>query len=121
MAKKAVNKTGSNGNGTMLPMRVAHRIESLLHTMRVIERHEEQLCVLMTEIRNTGEVSGAVRKELHGLLEELPADAYRLDMEAVSMALLASDGELRQPTKRLGKRPVAKKAARVTRAAAKKR
>ena len=93
MAKKAVSKTAATKSGTMLPMRVAHRIESLLHTMRVIERHEEQLCVLMTEIKNTGEVSGAIRKELHDLLEELPADAYRLDMEAVSMALLAS-GEM---------------------------
>ena len=90
MVKKAAGRAAVKGDGRMLPLRVAHRIESLLHTMRVIEQHEEQLCVLMTEIKNTGEVSGATRKELHGLLEELPADAYRLDMEAVSMALLAS-------------------------------
>ena len=90
MAKKAVSKTAAKGSGTTISMRVAHRIESLLHTMRVIERHEEQLCVLMTEIKNTGEVSDAIREELHGLLEELPADAYRLDLEAVSTALLVS-------------------------------
>ena len=90
MVKKAASKTAAKSGEAMLPMRVAHRIESLLHTMRVIERHEEQLCGLMTEIKNTGEVSDAIREELHGLLEELPADAYRLDLEAVNTALLVS-------------------------------
>ena len=92
MARKATNKTGANVGGTILPMRVAHRIEVLLHTMRAIERHEEQLCQVMTEIRNTGEVSGATRKELRGLLEELPVDACKTDLDAVSLALLAEEG-----------------------------
>lgn len=93
MAKR-MSKAATKGAETTFPMRVAHRIESLLHTMRAIEHHEEQLCVLMTEIKNTGELSEALREELHGLLEELPADAYRLDLEAVSTALLASGGSL---------------------------
>lgn len=114
MVKKAASKTAAKSEVTMLPMRVAHRIESLLHTMRLIERHEEQLCVLMTEIRNTGEMSGAIRKELHDLLEELPADAYRLDMEAVSMALLASGGAMEQQKDGVGKRPAVKKTVRGT-------
>ena len=91
MAKKT-SKAASKSAATMLPMRVAHRIEALLHTMRVIERHEEQLCVLMTEIKNTGVVSGATQKELRGLLEELPADVYQSDLDAVSRALAASGG-----------------------------
>ena len=115
MVKKAASKTAAKKSGPMLPMRVAHRIESLLHTMRVIERHEEQLCVLMTEIKNTGEVSDAVREELHGLLEELPADAYRLDLEAVSTALLVSadtPNGRSQGTRKAAERPV-KRAAKV--------
>ncbi len=111
MARKAAGKAATTNGGATLPARVAHRIESLLHTMRVIERHEEQLCVLMTEIRNTGVVSGAVRKELHDLLEELPADAYRLDMEAVSIALLTTDGPETSSVK-TGRRPGAKKSVR---------
>ena len=92
MVRKAASKTVAAVGGTNLPTRVAHRIEVLLRTMRAIERHEEQLCQVMTEIRNTGEVSGATRKELRGLLEELPADAYKTDLDAVSAALLASEG-----------------------------
>ena len=119
MAKKT-SKAVRKSAETTLPMRVAHRIESLLHTMRVIEHHEEQLCVLMTEIKNTGELSETLREELHGLLEELPADAYRLDLEAVSTALLASGGSLtggktgpvRRSSVGKAKRPGAKAAAR---------
>jgi hypothetical protein len=86
-------------------MHVAHRIQVLLHTMRVIERHEEQLCVLMTEIRSAGEVSAATGKELRVLLEELPGDAYQADLEAVEAALEAAAGAVPKaaPKKRVAR------------------
>ncbi len=90
MTTKASGKAGAPGKGTPAHLKVAHRIEVLLHTMRAIERHEEQLCVVMTEIRNAGAVRPGTRKELLALLEELPSAAYGADLDAVGAALAAT-------------------------------
>ena len=71
-------------------LQVAHRIEVLLRTMRAIERHEEQLCVVMTEIRSAGTLSAGTQKELQVLLEELPGDVFQADLNAVERALAAA-------------------------------
>ena len=89
MATKALSKAAAKDKKTRPHLQVAHRIEVLLHTMRAIERHEEQLCVVMTEIRTEGVVSAATRKELQALLGELPSDAYQTDLDAVEAALAA--------------------------------
>ncbi len=58
--------------------------------MRAIERHEEQLCVVMTEIRSARVLSVETQKELRLLLEELPGDAFQADLDAVERALAAA-------------------------------
>ena len=106
VAKAAVGKVGAK-----VHLQVAHRIESLLRTMRVIERHEEQLCVVMTEIRSAGAVSAAAGKELRQLLAELPGEAYQADLDAVEEAL-GKLGSTRVGVKTAVKRPAVKAKAR---------
>ncbi len=69
-----------------------YRVHALLHTMRLIQEHEDQLCTLMTEIRNAGEVSPELQTELHALLEEIPAADLQSNVDAVreTLGLVAS-------------------------------
>ena len=66
---------------------VVYRIHTLLHTVRAIERHEEQLCGIMTEIRMTGVVTAKLDEELRDLLEQMPAHEYKDDIDAVRESL----------------------------------
>ena len=66
---------------------VVYRINTLLHTMRAIARHEDGLCTLMNEIKTSGEVTGELDAELRDLLEEMPAHEYNDDVEAIREAL----------------------------------
>lgn len=66
---------------------VVYRLNTLLHTMRAIERHEEQLCGIMTEIRLNGGVTASLDEELRDLLEQMPAHEYLEDIDAVRQAL----------------------------------
>ena len=90
---KAVRTTSTRGVAAAPHLQIAHRIEALLRTMRVIERHEEQLCVVMTEIRSAATVTDGTRRELKSLLEELPSEAYQADLDAVESALAAISSE----------------------------
>jgi hypothetical protein len=60
-----------------------HLISSLLHSVRRIAQHEDELCVLMQEIKRAGEMSPDVAKELQNLLERLPGQDYLDDLTAV--------------------------------------
>ncbi len=66
---------------------VAYRINTLLHTMRAIQRHEDALCTLMTEIKNSGAVNQELDQELRDTLEQMPAHEYADDIEAVRQSL----------------------------------
>ena len=83
---------------------LVYRINTLLHTMRAIARHEDQLCTLMTEIRTSGLVNETLDQDLRDLLEQMPAHEYLDDVEAVretlSPALLtASKPPRKRPVK----------------------
>ena len=64
-----------------------HSITALLHTMRCIAQHEDRLCLLRNEIKRARTVGPRLMKELHALLEELPAEEYTSDLQAVEAAL----------------------------------
>jgi muconolactone delta-isomerase len=66
---------------------VVYRINTLLHTMRAIERHEDQLCIIMTELRNTGAITAPLDEELRDLLEQMPTHEYMEDIDAVRNTL----------------------------------
>ena len=64
-------------------------IHALLHTMRVIEQHEEPLCSMQDELKRTGKLSAAHRRKLQQLVEELPADTYQHDLQTLREAVAA--------------------------------
>ena len=62
---------------------LAHRLDALLHTMRCIAQQEDELCTLLHDARRSGKVNGRLRRELQTILDELPADEYTFDLNAV--------------------------------------
>ena len=107
MAKKAAKKTARRaptaGNTSRAVKRTApavrkelssgdlrHRLDALLHTMRCIAQHEDELCTLLHDARRTNRVSAALVQELRSILQELPAEEYVADLHAVEEAILAT-------------------------------
>lgn len=68
---------------------VFYRVNALLHTIRTIEEHEDQLCTILHEIQNSGTLSKKTGAELRALLEEIPSREYQGDLEALRAALEA--------------------------------
>lgn len=66
-----------------------HRLDTLLHTMRCIAQHEDELCTLLHDARRTGRLNAALLRELRSVLEELPAGEYLDDLHAVQQAIQA--------------------------------
>lgn len=66
---------------------LTYRLNTLLHTMRAIARHEDQLCTLMHEVQNSGIVDPGLDEELRDLLEQMPSHEYQDDVEAVRTTL----------------------------------
>ncbi len=66
-------------------------IHALLHTMRLIEQHEESLCSMHDELKRTGKLSAAHHRKLHQLVHELPTDDYQADLETLRYALAAQN------------------------------
>ncbi len=64
-------------------------IHALLHTMRLIERHEEPLCSMHDELKRTGKLSAPQRRKLQQLIHDLPAHDYQADLEALRRAVSA--------------------------------
>ena len=62
---------------------LTHRLDALLHTMRCIAQHEDELCTLLHDARRTGRVNTRLLQELQTILEELPAEEYTNDLNAV--------------------------------------
>ena len=65
----------------------APRIHALLHTMRVIQQHEDQFCTLMHAIERAGKLTAADSRELHKLLDQMPAESFQHDLDAVRDSL----------------------------------
>lgn len=64
-----------------------YRLHNLLHTVRFIAQHEDDLCCLFTEIGSSGEVTPAASEELRTLLEQMSAIDYQNDLNAVWRSL----------------------------------
>lgn len=62
---------------------LTHRLDSLLHTMRCIAQHEDELCTLLHDARRAGRISAPLLRELQAVLDELPAEEYTSDLHAV--------------------------------------
>ena len=97
---------------------VVYRLNTLLHTMRAIARHEDQICALMTEIQSSARVDQTTDVELRDLLEQMPSHEYLDDVDAVreslTPALLTPTKPTRKPTSK-PKRPAKPPAKRAKR------
>jgi hypothetical protein len=69
---------------------VYYPLHSLLHTLRALDSHGDQICTLLTDIQRSGKVSASLRKELAGLLHDLPSAALLSELKAVFSALEAA-------------------------------
>lgn len=69
---------------------VYNHLYALLHTLRALECHRDHICTLLTEIQRTGKADTALRRELIGLLHDLPAASLDAEVRAVWSALDAS-------------------------------
>ena len=64
-----------------------HHLYSLLHTLRSLDSRQDEICTLLADIRRTGRLSAASRRELTALLHELPLAALTSEADAVLSAL----------------------------------
>ena len=69
---------------------LAKRLEALLHSMRCIAQHEDELCTLLHDARRTGRVGVALLRELQTVLDALPAEEYTDDLYQVRSIALVS-------------------------------
>ena len=63
---------------------LTHQLDALLHTMRTIAQHEDELCTLVHDMRSRGRVSKVLLRELQTLLAALPAHEYTDDLLAAT-------------------------------------
>ena len=76
---------------------VFYSLHALLHTVRILQEQEDQLCALLHELRTTGTLSPALAAELNDLLDAMPTWEYQDNLEAVRSALALEAGS---PTRR---------------------
>lgn len=73
------SKVAAVGSSSLL----FHRVSTLLHTMRCIAKHEDELCVLMQALKGIGAIRLDIRQDLGKLLEKIPAHEYAVELDAV--------------------------------------
>ena len=69
-----------------LPIAYQH-LYALLHTLRSLAAHQDQVCTLLADIQRTGKLNATARRELNALLHELPTASLNAEVEAVFSAL----------------------------------
>ena len=66
---------------------VYYPLHSLLHTLRELETHEDQICTLLTEIQRSGKMTASLRRDLSALMISFPAASLQQEVHALSAAL----------------------------------
>lgn len=64
-----------------------YKLHTLLETIRVIKTYEDPLCTLLHAIQTTANAIPEVERELKSLLEEMPAEAYAMELHGVRTQL----------------------------------
>ena len=96
------------------------RLHTLLHTMRCIAQHEDALCELSHEVKQTGRLSEETKLALDDLLKKLPSQDYVYDLNAVTVLLGNSAEPASTASKRKPTAAPARKRASVTPASGRK-
>lgn len=63
------------------------RLDTLLHTIRCIAQHEDELCGLLHEARSSGKLSPDSAADLQHILDALPAEEYAWQLHALEIDL----------------------------------
>lgn len=103
LKKQALNtrvakEAAGSSAGTRSPL--YYRLNTLLHTLRVVAGYEDQLCTLLHALRGEVEPSAALRKELRAALDELPATDLKAELDAFRHAMAAPRAQKKRPTAR---------------------
>ena len=98
MASKAAAK--KTALAVAQPPQVFYRINSLLYTLRAIAQKEDQLCILMHHLRTSGKLNATLAAELHEILDDIPADDYLHDLDALRASLEDTEGKPQARTTR---------------------
>ena len=91
-AAKTVNKAKAAPRKSVAkqPGDLANRLDTLLHTVRCIAQHEDELCTLLHAARKSNRITALLARELRSILAELPAEEYAWELHAVEMELDAA-------------------------------
>ena len=87
--RAGVKKTGL---AVAQPPQVFYRINALLYTLRTIAQREDQLCMLMHHLRTSGRLNASLSAELQEILDDIPADEYMQDLQALRSSLETVQG-----------------------------
>ena len=99
--------TNSRVRATAPPAAAAlfYRLHALLGTVRSIAGYEDHLCTLLHEVQTQAAASPELTRDLHALLDEIPAPAtYMEEIEATRRTLSNCAPVKKAPSKRLPER-----------------
>jgi hypothetical protein len=83
--KKPCNEANLNAQSG-LPQ-AYYQLHALLETVRAMQCYEDDLCTLLAEIRRSGKVGAAVRRDLLKTLNSMPMMSLHAEMDACLDAL----------------------------------
>jgi hypothetical protein len=69
------------------PVALADRLDTLLHTVRCIAQHEDELCTLLHAARKSQRTTATLVRDLRSILDELPAEEYAWELRALEEEL----------------------------------
>jgi hypothetical protein len=72
------------------PVALADRLDTLLHTVRCIAQHEDELCTLLHAARKSNRLAKSLASELRAILANLPAEEYAWELRALEEELDAA-------------------------------
>ncbi|HVG27534.1 MAG TPA: hypothetical protein VM865_08015 [Acidobacteriaceae bacterium] len=64
-----------------------YHLHALLHTLRTLQCHEDELCTLLADVQRTGKVSARTRREILELLHGLPSASLDAEIGAAFSSL----------------------------------
>ena len=81
------------------PVALFYRLNTLLHTVRLIAGFEDHLCTLVHEVKTQGLPSPELTRDLVALFDEMPSSAiYREDLETAREVLAPAPAAVTHPS-----------------------
>jgi len=64
-----------------------YHLHALLHTIRSLQCHEDDLCTLITEIQRSGRIGPRLHREITELLNNLPVASLEAELHGAFSAI----------------------------------